>query len=91
PKEIEVLIDAMEGVAESAVIGVPHADFGESIVAVVVPARGAAPDPASILEGLAGQLAKFKLPRRIEIVDELPRNTMGKVQKNALRQRFEKG
>ena len=88
PKEIELAIDEMEGVAESAVIGVPHADFGESVVAIVVPAPGAAPEPDAIMAGLAERLARFKLPRRVEIVDELPRNTMGKVQKNVLRERF---
>ena len=88
PREIELLIDEMEGVAESAVIGVPHVDFGESVVAVVVPAPGAVPKPDAIMAGLADRLARFKLPRRVEMVDALPRNAMGKVQKNVLRERF---
>ena len=85
PKEIESEIDAMPGVVESAVIGVPHADFGEGVTAVVVCNKGAAVSEASVLKGLDGRLAKFKMPKRVFIVDELPRNTMGKVQKNALR------
>ncbi len=87
PKEVEEAIDALPGVVESAVIAVPHADFGEGIVAVVV-AGPDGPDEAAILAGLAGQLARFKQPRRVFIVDELPRNTMGKVQKNLLRERY---
>jgi malonyl-CoA/methylmalonyl-CoA synthetase len=88
PKEIELALDAAPGVKESAVIGVPHPDLGEAVLGLVVPAPGAAPDPAAILAGLATELARFKLPRALEIVDELPRNTMGKVQKAALRERF---
>ena len=85
PKEVEELIDALPGVAESAVIGVPHPDFGEAVVAVVVPAKGAALEADAIRAGIAGRLAKFKQPKVIEIRAELPRNTMGKVQKNVLR------
>ncbi|MGH6777648.1 MAG: malonate--CoA ligase [Bradyrhizobium sp.] len=85
PKEIESEIDAMPGVAESAVIGVPHADFGEGVTAVVVCQPGAKVDEAAVLKGLEGRLAKFKMPKRVFLVDELPRNTMGKVQKNILR------
>lgn len=85
PKEIESEIDAMPGVAESAVIGVPHADFGEGVTAVVVCQPGAKVDEATVLKGLEGRLAKFKMPKRVFLVDELPRNTMGKVQKNILR------
>jgi malonyl-CoA/methylmalonyl-CoA synthetase len=88
PKEIELALDAAPGVKESAVIGVPHPDLGEAVLGLVVPAPGATPDPAAILAGLATELARFKLPRALEIVDELPRNTMGKVQKAALRERF---
>ena len=86
PKEVEDAIDALPGVLESAVIGVPHPDFGEAVVAVVVPRPGAAADPAAIAAALAGQLAKFKQPKHVAIVPELPRNTMGKVQKALLRQ-----
>lgn len=85
PKEIESEIDAMPGVAESAVIGVPHADFGEGVTAVVVCQPGAKVNEAAVLKGLEGRLAKFKMPKRVFLVDELPRNTMGKVQKNILR------
>jgi malonyl-CoA/methylmalonyl-CoA synthetase len=86
PSEVEAALDALPGVLESAVIGVPHADLGEAPVALVVPAPGAAPDPAALLAALDGQLARFKLPRRVIVVDALPRNTMGKVQKAALRE-----
>ncbi|WP_201833869.1 malonate--CoA ligase [Microvirga zambiensis] len=88
PKEIEDEIDAIPGVFESAVIGVPHEDFGEGVTAVVVCSREAAVDEKMILAALDGRLAKFKLPKRVVFVDELPRNTMGKVQKNVLRQEF---
>jgi malonyl-CoA/methylmalonyl-CoA synthetase len=73
-------------VLESAVIGLPHRDFGEGVAAVVVPRPGATLDEAAILKGLEGKLAKFKLPKRVMVADELPRNTMGKVQKAALRE-----
>ncbi|MCA1454890.1 malonyl-CoA synthase [Bradyrhizobium sp. BRP22] len=88
PKEIETEIDGMPGVVESAVIGVPHADFGEGVTAVVVRQPGAKIDEATVLNGLEGRLAKFKMPKRVFIVDELPRNTMGKVQKNILRDTY---
>jgi malonyl-CoA/methylmalonyl-CoA synthetase len=88
PKEIESEIDAMPGVVESAVIGVPHADFGEGVTAVVVRHRDADVSETSVLKGLDGRLAKFKMPKRVFIVDELPRNTMGKVQKNVLRDTY---
>src|SRR6266852_1735361 len=88
PKEIESEIDAMPGVVESAVIGVPHADFGEGVTAVVVRHPGADVSEASVLHGLDGRLAKFKMPKRVFVVDELPRNTMGKVQKNVLRDTY---
>jgi malonyl-CoA/methylmalonyl-CoA synthetase len=86
PKEIESEIDDLEGVTESAVIGVPHPDFGESVVAVVVAKPGATPTQNDIINPLDGRLARFKLPKRVFFVDELPRNTMGKVQKNVLRE-----
>jgi malonyl-CoA/methylmalonyl-CoA synthetase len=88
PKEIETEIDAIPGVAESAVVGVPHADFGEGVTAAVVRAPGSAVDERAILDALSGRLAKFKQPKRVIFVDTLPRNTMGKVQKNLLRERF---
>jgi len=88
PKEIESEIDAMPGVVESAVIGVPHSDFGEGVTAVVVANKGAAVSEASVLKALDGRLAKFKMPKRVFIVDDLPRNTMGKVQKNILRDTY---
>jgi malonyl-CoA/methylmalonyl-CoA synthetase len=88
PKEIESEIDAMAGVVESAVIGVPHADFGEGVTAVVVCDRSAKVDESSVLKALDGRLAKFKMPKRVIVVDELPRNAMGKVQKNILRDTY---
>ncbi len=88
PKEIETELDAIPGVLESAVIGVLHRDLGEGVTAVIVPAGGVALQESAILQDLKTRLAKFKLPKRIVFVDELPRNTMGKVQKNLLRDRF---
>jgi malonyl-CoA/methylmalonyl-CoA synthetase len=88
PKEIESEIDAMPGVIEAAVIGVPHADFGEGVTAVVVCDKNAAVDEAAVLKALDGRLAKFKMPKRVIFVDELPRNAMGKVQKNILRDTY---
>jgi len=88
PKEIESEIDAMPGVIESAVIGVPHADFGEGVTAVLVCNKGAEVNEAAVLKALDGRLAKFKMPKRVFVVDELPRNTMGKVQKNVLRDTY---
>ena len=88
PKEIELEIDALEGVSESAVIGLPHPDYGEAVAAVVVPADGSAPTEDQIIDALHGKLAGYKIPKRVFFQDDLPRNTMGKVQKNALRQRY---
>ncbi|MCK1718435.1 malonyl-CoA synthase [Bradyrhizobium sp. 141] len=88
PKEIESEIDAMPGVIESAVIGVPHADFGEGVTAVLVCNKGADVTETAVLKALDGRLAKFKMPKRVFVVDELPRNTMGKVQKNVLRDMY---
>jgi malonyl-CoA/methylmalonyl-CoA synthetase len=88
PKEVESEIDALPGVAESAVIGLPHKDFGEAVTAVVARARGASLEEAAIIKALESRLARFKQPKRVFIVDELPRNTMGKVQKNVLRQTY---
>jgi malonyl-CoA/methylmalonyl-CoA synthetase len=89
PKEVEVAIDALDGVAESAVIGVAHADFGEGVLAVVAKAPGSEIEPAEIACALATELAAFKRPKKIVIVDELPRNAMGKVQKAELRRQYE--
>jgi malonyl-CoA/methylmalonyl-CoA synthetase len=88
PKEVETEIDAMPGVVESAVIGLPHRDFGEGVTAVVVQKVGAQLDAAAILKTLEIRLARFKLPKRVIVVDDLPRNTMGKVQKNVLRETY---
>ncbi|ACA20311.1 AMP-dependent synthetase and ligase [Methylobacterium sp. 4-46] len=85
PKEVETEIDALPGVLESAVIGLPHRDFGEGVTAVVVRRPGERVGEAEILGALEARLAKFKLPKRVLFVNELPRNTMGKVQKNVLR------
>lgn len=87
PKEIETEIDAVAGVGESAVIGVPHADFGEAVVAVATRTDDGL-DEAKVLGALDGKLARFKRPKRVFFVDALPRNAMGKVRKNALRDRF---
>ncbi|MHA6688647.1 malonate--CoA ligase [Mesorhizobium sp. A556] len=88
PKEVELLLDEQDGVLESAVIGVPHPDFGEGVVAVVVPKKGSAVDEQAILDGIRDKIARFKQPKRIFAVDELPRNAMGKIQKKALRDLF---
>lgn len=89
PKEVEQLIDELDEVLESAVIGLPHPDFGEGVTAVVVRQPGAEIDEAGVLAHLEGRLAKYKQPKRVFFVDTLPRNTMGKVQKNALRQQYD--
>ncbi|MDO9126882.1 MAG: AMP-binding protein, partial [Parvibaculum sp.] len=85
PKEIEELVDEMPEVLESAIVGVPHADFGEAGVAVVVLRRGQALDEATLVARLKERIANFKVPKRAFFVESLPRNTMGKVQKNLLR------
>ncbi|MEO0617770.1 MAG: malonyl-CoA synthase [Pseudomonadota bacterium] len=87
PKEIESAIDDIPGIGESAVIGVPHPDFGEGVVAVIT-TRQADVSPDTVRAALADQLARFKQPKKIFVVDELPRNTMGKVQKAALRETY---
>ncbi|MCB5410369.1 malonate--CoA ligase [Pseudogemmobacter faecipullorum] len=88
PKEIEAEIDEIPGVLESAVIGISDKDFGEAVTAVVVPTGSPRLSEADILQALAPRLARFKQPKHIHFVEELPRNTMGKVQKNLLRDRF---
>lgn len=85
PAEVEAALDALPGVAASAVIGLPHPDFGEAVVACVTPRPGAAPDEAAIRADLRERLAAFKIPKRVIVLGELPRNAMGKVQKAALR------
>lgn len=88
PKEVEEVIDQLDGVAESAVIGIPHPDFGEGVTAVVVAKNAATLDEKVLLDGMKDQLAKYKQPKRIFFKESLPRNTMGKVQKNLLRDQF---
>jgi malonyl-CoA/methylmalonyl-CoA synthetase len=85
PAEVEGTLNELPGVAESAVIGVPHPDFGEAVVAVVVSRPGGTPDTNALIAALKAKIANFKVPKRLFVVDELPRNTMGKVQKNLLR------
>jgi len=89
PKEIELLLDEQPGVLESAVIGVPHLDLGETVLGVIVPKPNQAPDCTAIMDAVGKSLARFKHPRKLIVVDFLPRNTMGKVQKNILRQQYQ--
>jgi len=86
PAEIEGVLNELPGVAESAVVGVPHPDFGEAVVAVVVPRPGQAIDGDATIAALKSRIANFKVPKRLFVVAELPRNAMGKVQKNLLRE-----
>jgi malonyl-CoA/methylmalonyl-CoA synthetase len=88
PKEVEGEIDQLPGVVESAVIGVPHPDFGESVTAVVVREHGAEIDETAVIAALGSRLARYKQPKRVIFVEELPRNAMGKVQKNVLRNAY---
>ncbi len=88
PKEIESFIDEMDGVAESAVIGIPHPDYGEAVTAVVVTKPGVALSEQQIMAALKAKIANFKVPKRVFFLTDLPRNTMGKVQKNLLREQF---
>ncbi len=88
PKEVEMVIDSIEGVLESAIIGAPHPDFGEGVVAVVVRSPGSKVTPQFIMESLTDRLARFKQPKRIFFENRLPRNAMGKVQKNTLRDTY---
>ena len=89
PAEIEGVINELPGVDESAVVGVPHPDFGEAVVAVVVPKKGVTLDAAQIVAALKGRIANFKVPKQVYVVAELPRNAMGKVQKKELRERHQ--
>jgi malonyl-CoA/methylmalonyl-CoA synthetase len=88
PAEVEGYINDIEGVDESAVIGCPHRDFGEGVVAVVVPKPGATLKADDLVRTLKEQIAGFKVPKQLFVVDALPRNVMGKVQKNVLRQTY---
>jgi malonyl-CoA/methylmalonyl-CoA synthetase len=89
PKEVELCIDRIEGVAESAVVGVPHPDFGEAVTAVVKrAAKSATPSAEDVIARCKTELANFKVPKQVHFVEDLPRNAMGKVQKNELRARF---
>jgi malonyl-CoA/methylmalonyl-CoA synthetase len=88
PKEVEGEIDLLDGVVESAVIGVPHPDFGEGVTAVVVSRSGSTLTEGDVLRALQERLAKYKQPKRVIFVEDLPRNTMGKVQKNLLRDQY---
>jgi len=88
PKEIESVIDELDGVVESAVVGVPHPDFGEAVTAVVVTRPGASLSGHDVIDMLKAKIANFKVPKHVFFVSELPRNTMGKVQKNVLREQF---
>jgi malonyl-CoA/methylmalonyl-CoA synthetase len=90
PAEVESYLNEMPGVAESAVIGVPHPDFGEAVVAVITAEPGAAPEPAALIAELKTKIANFKVPKRVFVRDELPRNVMGKVQKAVLRNEHRK-
>jgi malonyl-CoA/methylmalonyl-CoA synthetase len=89
PAEIEGFINDLPGVAESAVIGVPHPDFGEGVVAVVVAQPGATLDPPAMIARLKASIANFKVPKHLFVVADLPRNAMGKVQKNLLREQHQ--
>ncbi len=88
PAEVEALLDELPGVAESAVIGVPHPDFGEAVVAVLAPKPGAELGQDAVQASMNDRLAKFKQPKKVHVLEALPRNTMGKIQKNVLRERF---
>jgi malonyl-CoA/methylmalonyl-CoA synthetase len=88
PKEVETELDALPGILESAVFGVPHPDFGEGVTAAVVAKSGVTLAEKDIIDAVKMRLARYKVPKRILLVDELPRNTMGKVQKNVLRKTF---
>ncbi|MBI3528754.1 MAG: malonyl-CoA synthase [Betaproteobacteria bacterium] len=90
PKEIELALDALPGVTESAVIGIPHPDFGEAVAAVVVARKDAKLDPAALIAELKKNFASYKVPKRVYLVEDLPRNAMGKVQKALLRERYGK-
>jgi malonyl-CoA/methylmalonyl-CoA synthetase len=89
PAEVEGFLNELPGVAESAVVGVPHPDFGEAVIALVVARPGQTPEPAALIAALKARIANFKVPKQLFVVAELPRNTMGKVQKNLQRQQHQ--
>jgi malonyl-CoA/methylmalonyl-CoA synthetase len=89
PAEIEGYLNEQPGVAESAVIGVPHADFGEAVIAVIIAEPGATLDAQALIAAMKTSIAAFKVPKRVFVEAELPRNQMGKVQKNLLRERHQ--
>ncbi len=88
PKEVEIEIDALPGIIESAVVGLPHPDFGEGVTAVVVARQDSGADETGIKLQLAERLARYKQPKRVFFIDQIPRNSMGKVQKNLLREQY---
>ena len=88
PKELELFLDMQFGIEESAVVGVPHPDFGETPIAIIVPSRETKPNISKIEEDLKKSIARYKHPKKIIVIRELPRNAMGKVQKNILRTQF---
>ena len=88
PKEIESLIDKIEGVQESAVIGLNDEDLGEKVVAIIVSSEALTLDEKEVITEIKNQLAGFKVPKEVKFVEQLPRNAMGKVQKNILRETF---
>ena len=88
PKEIELVLDDIPGVSESAVIGVPHPDFGEAVTAVLVVGAGNTLTEAEVIDRVRTELAAYKLPKRVHFVNDLPRNAMGKVQKAELRRQY---
>jgi malonyl-CoA/methylmalonyl-CoA synthetase len=90
PSEVESLLDAIPGVEEAAVVGLPHEDFGEGVTAFLVTKPGAELTEAGVSDALRDRLARFKQPKRVIFVKQLPRNTMGKVQKSALREEYAK-
>jgi malonyl-CoA/methylmalonyl-CoA synthetase len=89
PAEVEAALNELPGVAESAVVGVPHPDFGEAVVAVLIPRPGAALEEAAVIGAMKSRIANFKVPKRVFVLTELPRNAMGKVQKNLLREQHQ--
>jgi malonyl-CoA/methylmalonyl-CoA synthetase len=88
PREIEIALEELEGVAEAAVVGVPHQDFGEGVVAAVIAEPGARLDPAALAAGLAASLTAYKRPKTIRVVEGFPRNAMGKLLRGDLAERF---